>query len=414
MASLSAIGRVLSNRNARIFFAGSLTSWTGLWMQRIAAEWLAWQLTHSPLWVGVMAFCNLGPSVIASPLAGAAADRLDRVRMTISSQLVSAIHATVLAVLVLTGLIRIEIMAALEVVLGVGQAFSQPARQTLIPALVPRADLPGAVALNSLCYNLARFVGPAIAGPIIAAWGVVPAMAVNALAYFYASATMPTLRLPAAARRGNAQPRGIWADAVEGITYVARHPGLGPLVAYAAVMGMTVRAIPEMLPPFVDHLFHRGAPGLATLASAMGLAALVGGLIVAARGRLQGLSRVALDGGFLLAIGAAGFVATSSFSVAVACAAVMGAATTIHGIAVQTLLQSATAPGVMGRVLSLWGMITRAGPALGALLIGAASELVGLRVPVLIAASLCIVMFLVTRPRLEQMERALESGNPPA
>src|SRR5216683_2371303 len=148
MARLAALGRVLSQRNARIFYGASLISWSGLWMQKVATDWLAWQLTHSALWVGVLAFCNLAPSVLISPFAGAVSDRVDRIRLTTATQLITATHAATLAVLTLTGLIRVEYMAGLEILLGTTQAFAQPARQCLVPGIVSRADLPGAVALN--------------------------------------------------------------------------------------------------------------------------------------------------------------------------------------------------------------------------------------------------------------------------
>jgi MFS family permease len=414
LARLGAIATVLRGRNARVFYAGSLASWTGLWMQRVAVEWLAWQLTHSPLWVGILAFCNLAPSVVASPLAGAAADRLDRVRLTQVSQMVSAIHAGILVTLLLTGLMRVQVLAGLEVCLGIAQAFSQPARQTLIPGLVSRADLPAAVALNSLTFNLARFIGPAIAGPVIAVWGVVPAIAANCAAYLYASLSLGLMRIEPAARRGHAPEKSVWAEAAEGVAYVVRHPGLGPLFAYAGILGMFMRAVPEMLPPFVDHLFHRGASGLATLASTMGLAALVGGLLVAARGRLAGLSRIAVAGGLLLVVSTAGFVATADFTVGTICAGLMGAATTIHGIAVQTLLQNAAAGPMIGRVLSLWGMVIRAAPAAGALIFGAASEWLGLQAPVLIACACCAAAWAWARLRLPRMAPALEAAPRPA
>lgn len=156
MASLSAIRSVLARRNTRLYYGGSLVSWTGLWVQKVGVDWLVWQLTHSMLWVGMMAFCNLAPSVLISPFAGAWADRMDRVRLTMATQFFSAIHAATLATLTLTGLVRVEYIAALEVLLGSAQAIAQPARQTLVPGMVPRGELPGAIALNSLCYNLAR------------------------------------------------------------------------------------------------------------------------------------------------------------------------------------------------------------------------------------------------------------------
>ncbi|HBK05690.1 MAG TPA: MFS transporter [Acetobacteraceae bacterium] len=410
MASLSAIGGVLAQRNARIFYSGSIVCWTGSWVQRIATDWLAWELTHSALWVSIIAFCNLAPSVIISPIAGAVADRMDRVRLTMVSQFISVAQAVILVTLITSGHIRVEFMAFLTLCNGAAETFAQPARQCLIPGLVPRSHLPGAVALNSLTYNAARFVGPAISGPMIAVWGVVPSIVVNALAFLYASLTMYLLRLDPSVRRGKPSGFSVLHDAFDGIKYVARHRGIGPLMLFAATVGMTLRSVPEMLPPYVADQFGRGAEGLATLASTMGCAALIGGLFVAVRGRMTGLTRIAVGCGLILAIATAGFVATPIFAVGVACMAAIGAATTMHGISCQTLLQNAAAPGMIGRVLSTWGMITRAAPAMGALTYGVASEFLGLRIPVLIGVLVCMAVWLITWRRLSHMVPILEGG----
>lgn len=408
--ALGAIGDVLAQRNPRIFYSGSLVCWTGSWMQRVASDWLAWELTHSALWVAVLAFCNLIPSVIVSPIAGAIADRMDRVRLTTGAQLCTALYALVLATLVITDLVRVELMAALALCNGVAETFAQPARQCLIPGLVPRTQLPGAVALNSLTYNVARFIGPAIAGPMIAGWGVVPPMLCNCVAYLYASFSLHLLRLDPKVRIGVRSGASVWHDAAEGIRYVARHGGLGPIMLFAASVGMLLRSVPEMLPPYVADQFGRGAEGLAILASTMGGAALCGGLVVAMRGRLAGLTRIATLAGLVLAVATAGFVATHSFAAAVVCIAAMGAATTVHGISIQTLLQNSASPGMVGRVLSLWGMIVRAGPAVGALTYGIASEFVGLQVPVLVGTALCALAWLRIQARLPRMASMLERG----
>jgi MFS family permease len=410
VASLSAVAGVFAQRNARIFYAGSVTCWTGSWMQRVATDWLAWELTHSALWVSIIAFCNLAPSVVISPLAGAVADRIDRVRLTMASQFVAAGQAAILVVLILGGLIRVEFIAALSACNGMAETFAQPARQCLIPGLVPRAFLPGAVALNSLTYNIARFIGPALSGPMIAAWGVVPPIACNGFAFLFASLTMHLLRLDPAIRLGHRSTHSVLHDAVEGVRYVVRHRGIGPLLLFAAAVGMMLRAVPEMLPPYVADLFGRDARGLATLASTMGLAALIGGTLVAIRGRLGGLTRVAVFAGLVLAMATACFVATHQFAVGVVCIAVMGAATTMHGISIQTLLQNSASAVMVGRVLSLWGMITRAAPAMGALAYGAASEFLGLQLPVLLGCLLCGLAWLRAKSRLPRMASALEGS----
>lgn len=390
MASLAALGKVFQHRNANVYFGASTLCWTGVWVQRIAVDWLAWELTHSPAWVGVLAFCGLFPSVIVSPIAGAIADRVDRVRMATYVQVGLVIHASVLMLLIATGLIRVEILAALEVLSGVMQAGQQPARQSLVPSLVPRSELTGAVALNSLTYNVARFIGPAVSGPVVAIWGVLPAIGINAACAAFTAVSMFWLRIAPEFRYGKASGKSVIAETISGLTYIVKHPGMGPVFLFAACMGVFLRSVPEMLAPFVARLFDRGAEGLAILASTMGIAALAGGLVVAMRGRLEGMVNVSIGGGVILVVATAGFVATSSFAIGVVCIALMGAATTMHGIASQTMLQSACGPGMLGRVMSLWGLIVRAMPASGALVFGALSEWLGLRVPVLVAAVMAL------------------------
>lgn len=412
MASLSTLTRALSHRNAKIFFGASLTAWTGLWMHRIAVSWLAWELTGSALWVGVVAFCDLAPAVVVSPFAGAVADRSDRLRMTMLSQAAIGLNGALIATLVAGGWMTIGILLVLEVVGGIAASFAQPARQSLMPGLVPRADLPAAVALNSLTFNVARFIGPALAGPLIAVAGVWPAIAANAFAYFIATATTPMLRVEAAHRRGHAATASLFGEMMDGLRYAARHPGLGPILAFAAVAAVLLRGVQEILPPFVERIFGLGAEALAVLTAAFGVGALVSGLVVASRGRLEGTTRLAVLGVLALGLATAGFVATGWFAFGVACAMLMGAAGSVHGISCQTLAQSASDPAMRGRVLSLWGLITRACPALGALILGAAGEVFGLRWPTLVAVVLSLLAVAWGMARLSKMAAALE-GPPP-
>jgi len=410
MASLGNVGRALAHRNARIFFAGSLAAWTGLWMQRIAVAWLAWELTGNAFWVGVVAFCDLAPAVIVSPIAGAVADRVDRLRLAIASQVLIALQAVLVAALTGAGVMSIGLLLVLEVIGGTVSAFAQPARQTLMPGIIPRAELSAAVAMNSLVFNVARFVGPAIAGPIIAIWGVVPAIAGNAIGYTIAALSMLLLTVASAERRGHPATASLWGEVVQGLSYARRHAGLGPLLLYAALSGLLLRGMQEILPPFVERLFGRGAESLALLTACFGIGALCAGLWVANRGTLQGTTRLAVWCGLGQAVGVALFVSTDVFLLGLASAALIGAFASVHGITVQTLLQHATAAAFRGRMLSLWGLITRACPALGALALGAAGELFGLRLPTLVAVALSVLVFAWGLSRLKRMTRVLEGG----
>ncbi|NKC31577.1 MFS transporter [Roseomonas sp. BU-1] len=388
-----------------------MVAWTGLWMQRIAVSWLAWELTGSAFWVGMVAFCDLAPAVLVSPLAGAMADRVDRVQLAMWTQIAIALQAAAVAGITYSGHMTIGILLVLEVCGGTAASFAQPARQTLMPGIVARADLPAAVAANSLCFAVARFVGPAIAGPLIAIWGVVPAIAANAVGYLFAFATIWLLRVDPKERRGHPVSTSLGREVLAGISYAARHKGLGPLLLYAALGAVLLRGMQEILPPFVERLFGRGAESLAILTACFGIGALAAGLWVASRGRLEGASRLAVFAALAQAIATVGFIATGYFPLGMLCAALIGGAASVHGISVQTLIQSAADPGYRGRMLSLWGLITRACPALGALALGALGEVFGLRWPTLVAVLLFLGVFAWGVARLRRMQQELE-GTP--
>lgn len=413
MASLSTLSRALSHRNAKIFFGGSIVSWVGLWVHRIAVMWLAWELTRSSFWVGLVAFCDLAPAVVVSPIAGAVADRVDRIWLTTWTQVAIALVAGVIAFLVAMDQMTIGLLLVLEVIGGVASSFAQPARQAIMPGLIPRNDLPAAVALNSLCFSVARFIGPALAGPIIATAGVWPAIAANFVSYVFAAATTPLLRVSDDQRRGHAATKSILHETLDGLRYAARHPGLGPILLYAAIVSVLLRGVQEILPPYVERVFGMGAEALAILTASFGVGALVSGLMVAARGRLGGTTRLAVAAVLVQAIATAGFAATGWFPLGVACAALMGAMASVHGISVQTLAQSASDPAMRGRILSLWGLITRACPALGALVLGASGEVFGLRIPTFVAAGLAVLVFLWGWTQVNRMADALEGERAP-
>nr|MCV4210037.1 MFS transporter [Roseomonas sp. SXEYE001] len=398
----------MASRNARIFFGASLGAWTGLWMHRIGVAWLAWELTHSAAWVGLIAFADLAPAVLVSPIAGAFADRVDRVRLTMTSQGVIALEALLVAILTATGHISIGLLFALELVSGTAACFSQPARQTLLPALVAREDLPAAVAANSLLFNVARFIGPGLAGFVIAAWGVAPAILCNAIGHGFATFSMPWLRLNPEERRGHPVTSSLLAETLEGFAYALRHPGLAPLFAFAAVSSIALRGVQEILPPYVERLFGRGAESLAMLTASFAVGALIAGLTVASRGRLTGTTRIVVFGVLAQALATMGFVATGHFGFALLCGAAIGASASAHGISVQILAQTAAAPAMRGRVMSLWALVSRACPALGALMLGMAGEAFGLRLPTLVATIVALAAFAWGLSRMRRIANVLE------
>ncbi len=160
---LGGVRRALRHRNHLLFNVGIIPALITLWMQRLAVGWLTWELTHSPAWLGIIAFADLFPAVLLSPLAGALIDRVDPMRPMMLSQAVYLVQAFLLAVLSFTGLITIETLLALAFLLGLTHPFNTASRHTVLPSLVPREDLSAAIAINSSLYSVARFIGPAAA-----------------------------------------------------------------------------------------------------------------------------------------------------------------------------------------------------------------------------------------------------------
>ena len=401
------IVRALGNRNYRVYAVGNFVSLCGTWLQRIAVGWLAWQLTHSGAWLGIVAFADLFPTVVLSPIAGTLADRRNRLALLKVTQSAAMAQAIALAAMTLADAMTIGSLVALSLTMGVVNAFNQPARLALIPSLVDRADLAPAVAINSTIFNSARFLGPAVAGAVIAHGSIGLAFAINAASYVVFLIALQRIRL-AEHETVPAARRGFLGASLEGYVYVARHPGIGPMIVLMAATSIGSRAYVELLPGFADAVFGRGAQALAWLTATTGLGAMVGGILMASRGESAGLTRVVIANVLLMALALLGFTATTSFWFALACVFVAGFSQVINGIGGQTLVQTTVDSAMRGRVMSLYGMIFRGGPALGVLIMGSLSTQLGLRLPVACGALLCAGFWLWARLRRERIAAALE------
>lgn len=402
--------RALHNRNYRNYTIGNAISLIGIWIQRIAVGWLAWQLTHSGFWLGMCAAGDLVPSILISPLGGALADRMDRVRLIQISMVLGMLQAWALAILTFTGLIDIWSLFGLTVTLGIINSLNQPARLALISSLVDRSTLSSAVAINSLIFNNARFIGPATAGFVIAEGSVGLAFSLNAVTYMCFIWSMMRITVAAEEPMG---PSHFWRDLTEGYTYALRTPGIGQMFALLIVSTVAIRGFVEMFPGFADAVFSHGAQGLAWLTAMVGLGALIGGTWMLRRNSLKGLPSVVIASTLIMGISIIGFAATDDYPFALFCVFIAGMGMTATGIGAQTLIQSTTTPVMRGRVMGFYGMIFRAGPSMNSLLLGAFSERFGLRWPVAVGAGICIVAWLWARPRQVAIEQAIENHTGP-
>jgi MFS family permease len=368
------------SRDFRVYFAGNALALNGLWMQRVTVGWLAWDMTGSAAFVGLIAFLGYLPNMVTGPFFGVLADRLPIKTAAVWVQSLLFATASLLILAHVSGLLDPAVLAAFSLVYGLVASVYSPIRLSLAPRLVERASVPSVVALTSINFNLARMTGPAAGGAIIAHWGIAPALVIQTLLYAPFILALASLR-PRQRQRPEGPLPPFLSDMRDGVRHLIASPLIRRAVALTVVFGMIGRGLVEILPVVADGLFTRGAAGLGLLTASAGLGALVAGLAKAmlpaqAQGRIPTTAILSVLGGLIAAILLAW---TRSWPVAVMLVAALAFATSAAGIAVQTAIQLDLDDAYRGRVMSLYFMVAIGSAAIGAAAMGWMSDIVGFR-----------------------------------
>ncbi len=373
--------------NYRRYFAGQAVSLVGTWMQTIAQGWLVLELTGSGTALGLMAAAQFLPILLLAPYGGVLADRLDKRRLLIATQVGLGAIALALGVLVVTGLVQLWMVLVLALMLGLLTAVDNPARQAFAQEMVTPARLRNAVSLNSVLVNTARAVGPAMAGILIATTGTGICFLINAASYaavVFALASMDTGELHPTDSAGRAP-----GQVRQGLTYVAHTSELLVPLMMLALIGTLAYEFQVVLPLLARGPLEGGPGTYGLLTSAMGAGAIVGGLVVAGHGRtgLRPLTvAAALFGAAILATAAA-----PSVAVALVALTVVGA-TSVTFLAVgNTTLQLTSDPRFRGRVMALWTVAFLGSTPIGAPIIGWVSEQISPRGGLVVGGVACLV-----------------------
>ena len=390
--AISDLNRILGDTPFGRFALGNFASLTGFWMQRISVGWITWEMTESGGWLGVMAFADLSPALVIGPFAGAAADRMSRIKLMRALQCASAVMATLLSVLYFLDWLALWSLLLLCLCMGSIAAAGQPLRMSIVSELVGREDLGVVVAMNSVVFNVARFVGPAMASLLIVSAGVGAALAAHTVTYLIFLWLLLKLDAVPAVRRSKGSSIG--ADILEGVRFLATHKCLGPLILLNLAIGVTVRPVAELLPGFAEEVFQSGAAGLAVLSSSIGIGAMVGGLALAGRRNFDGQFAIILTFSVIGCIGVVVFSTVDGLWVGAVVLFVVGVSMVTSGVATLILLQLTVPDHLRGRAVSSYGIINRAGPAFGALILGLISEIVGLRIAVVLGCPICLAAVL--------------------
>jgi len=373
--------RALGHRNFALFFAGQSLSLCGTWMQSLAQAWLVYRLTGSPFLLGLVEFMGRAPILVFSLVGGLLADRWPRRRVMLATQTLSLVQATALAVLTISGHITIEWILALAALLGVINAVDIPVRQSFVGDLVPRADIPSAIGLNSSAFNAARIIGPSLAGLLVVTVGEGPCFLLNALSYLIVIGCLMAMRVQATARTAPASAIGFL---IEGLRYAWRTPHVRALLALITVLSLAAVPYSTLLPVFAGEILQAGANGLGLLMAATGIGALAGAFQIARRGTVRGLvsyiaGAVILYGAGLLSLA---YSTTLWISIPALVAVGFGMITSLAGT--NTLLQSLAPDELRGRVMSLYAMVALGFATFGSLLAGTGATYLG--APLTVAA----------------------------
>jgi MFS family permease len=377
----------LHNPNFRRYFTGQAVSLVGTWMQTVAQSWLVLTLTGSATALGVVVALQTLPVLLLGPYGGVVADRVDKRRLMIGLQTAMGVLALVLGVLTLTGAVRLWMVFALALALGLCNCFENPARQSFVLEMVGPADLRNAVSLNSVLVNAARAVGPAVAGIIIATGGTGVCFLINAVSFAAVVASLVRLDV-SSLTRSVPTPRAA-GQLRAGFAYVRRTPTIGVPLLMMALVGCLAYEFQVTLPVLADTTFHGGSQTYGFMTAAMGVGAVVGGLAVAARGRTGVPVLVTTAALFALVMTLVALAPT--LPVELVALTLLGAVSVAFLSCGNSTLQLAADPQMRGRVMALWAVAFLGSTPVGGPVAGAVSEAFGARAGLLLGAAACLV-----------------------
>ena len=410
------IGTALSVRDYRIYWLGQAISVQGVWIWRISAGVLIFQLTHSPAWLGFISVSYFAPLIFVGPLAGAVADRLGHRRTAIATLWVAITVSFAMGVLSFFGLMTPIRLAALVTVLGIGHAFDFPARQVLIQILVGREQMSAAIALNTTTFNTAAFTGPAI-GAALLTWGKFQfgefgGPGVGFLTYTLGSLWFLTALIRLKSR--DKPPSGVvirhlYEDVIEGFAYIARHQTIRLVMLSWIAISFFARAYMDLLPGIAEKVFFRGEEGLGILLSASGGGALVLSVVMAVRGRINGMARLFVSSTAAAAGAILVFAWSGNFWVATAAMVAVGGGVVVGAICAQTLVQAAVEPAYRGRVIAVYLSLAPSAQAVGSFAIGWLAEFTSLSGAVGAGGVAALAVIVVMGPVMWRRGPAMEA-----
>ncbi len=401
--SSSDVFAALRHRNFQLYFSGQLISNAGTWMQVIAQGWLVYELTHSEVALGVVGFASAIPSLLATPWGGVVVDRVPKRTLLILTQTGAMLLAFILAALAFTGLVQQWHIIVLAAGLGLVNSFDSPGRQAFVVEMVGREDLPNAIALNSLMFNSARVVGPALGGLLLALVGAAWCFTINGISYLAVIWSLWAMELhPQGAKVAAESP---WKQLVGGIRQARQQMELGGLILISLIFSVFAISYIPLLPAFVELVLKQGAAAYGWLTAAFGIGAVAGALIIANKPRPGWHGKWMFVANILFPIMLSVFVFNTSLPVSFLLEFGMGAAFMIEYTMINTLLQTRVEDVMRGRIMGLYTITFLGFAPFGNLALGELSSRIGLSVAITLFAAISLVLSMIVFRRVPEMQK---------
>ncbi len=379
----------LKSPSFRLYFTGSFFSVYGLWIMRVLVGWLAWDMTQSASFVGLVAALSLIPSFVGGPFFGVIIDRTNIKKAAYFTNGAMICCVLLLLGIHLTNQLTPLLLAVISTLIGMVSSAHHPVRMSLAPRLVPKENVSSVIALAALNFNSARMISPALGGLIIDQLGITAALIVSV--FFYLPAILLIRFMHPREREAKGSKEPFLTALTNGFRYIANRPELRLVIIFTAFMALSVRGIAEILPVVADGVFQKGPTGLGQLGSAVGCGALIAAVAKSLGSSkyhkmisIQTLSMTVL--GFISIVI---FGTSSEWPLTLIAAAVLGFCSTHLGVTLQSSMQAGLPDDMRGRVMSLWIVIATGASALGAYMIGIATDIFGLPMASLSLSLLC-------------------------
>lgn len=399
----NSIFAAMRHRNFQLYFGGQLVSNIGTWMQIIAQGWVVYQISRSELSLGLVAFASAIPVLVISPWGGVVVDRVSRRKLLILTQSGAMLLAFILAALMFQNAVQEWHVVVLAALLGVVNAFDAPARQAFVPEMVGKEDLPNAIALNSMMFNSARVIGPAVAGLVLGLVGAAWCFTLNGISYLAVILGLLLMEIPA--REKIQHSNSPWQQLKGGLRYAAGNREISSLILLSLVFSIFGISYATILPAFVEKTLHQGALTYGWINAATGLGALTSAFLMAhrlshgRRGRWLVLTNIAFP---LILIA---FSLTSVFALSALLAYGLGMGFMIQFTTINTLLQTRVEDEFRGRVMGLYTITFFGFAPFGNLLIGFLGEKLGLGIAMTLFAVCSLVLSRIVLMRTPEIQK---------